>query len=160
MLSCLALSWLMVRMTSPCWLARHAGRIPEIQHRVAFARGDTRPGTGWEETRSPLPGGDRLVLSSSSQRGQDDEAGQVLRFGAQSVNHPGTHAGRPAICEPVFMNMCAGSWLMASVVMDRTRQISSMTEPICGNSSQIWVWFLPKGQKLVLRAETKQFLPL
>ena len=57
-----------------------------------------------------------------------------------------THApmlGRPAICEPVFMNMCAGSWLIASVVIERMRQMSSMTEPICGKSAQISIWFLP-----------------
>jgi len=46
-------------------------------------------------------------------------------------------AGRPAICEPVFMNMCAGSWLMASVVIDRTKQISPATAAVCSNSSQI-----------------------
>ena len=43
--------------------------------------------------------------------------------------------GRPAICEPVFMNMWAGSWLIASVVIERMRQISSITEPMCGNSA-------------------------
>jgi hypothetical protein len=43
--------------------------------------------------------------------------------------------GRPAICEPVFMNMWAGSWLIASVVIERIRQMSSTTDPICGISS-------------------------
>ena len=51
--------------------------------------------------------------------------------------------GRPAICEPVFMNMCAGSWLIASVVIERMRQMSSTTEPMCGNSEQSSVWFFP-----------------
>ena len=45
--------------------------------------------------------------------------------------------GRPAICEPVFMNMCAGSWLIASVVIERMMQMSSTTEPMCSNNSQI-----------------------
>lgn len=31
------------------------------------------------------------------------------------------------------MNMCAGSGLMASVVIDRAKQISSSTDPIWGN---------------------------
>ena len=51
--------------------------------------------------------------------------------------------GRPAICEPVFMNMCAGSWLMASLVIERTQQISSATDPILGNIPQISTPDLP-----------------
>ncbi len=35
------------------------------------------------------------------------------------------------------MNMWAGSWLMASVVIERMKQISSAASAICGNSSQI-----------------------
>src|SRR5205814_9762529 len=33
--------------------------------------------------------------------------------------------GRPGIIDPVFIRVCAGSWLMASVCIDRTTQISS-----------------------------------
>ena len=51
--------------------------------------------------------------------------------------------GRPAIWEPVFTNMWAGSWLMASVVIERMKQMSSMTEPICGKSETISIWFFP-----------------
>ena len=43
--------------------------------------------------------------------------------------------GRPAICDPVFMYMWAGSWLIASVVIDRTKHRSSATDPIRGNNS-------------------------
>ena len=68
--------------------------------------------------------------------------------------------GRPAICEPVFMNMCAGSWLIASVVIERMMQMSSATEPMCGNSSQISAPHLPNFLKLALRAEAVQLLPL
>src|SRR5829696_6837652 len=45
--------------------------------------------------------------------------------------------GRPEIVVPVFMNVWAGSWLMASVTIDRTMQRSSATEPMWGKSSQI-----------------------
>ena len=38
---------------------------------------------------------------------------------------------------PVFMKVWAGSWLIASVTIDRMMQISSATVPICGKISQI-----------------------
>ena len=53
--------------------------------------------------------------------------------------------GRPAICEPVFMNMWAGSWLIASVVIELIRQMSPSTEPMWGKSSQMWVPLGPIG---------------
>ena len=56
--------------------------------------------------------------------------------------------GRPAICDPVFMNMWAGSWLIASVVIERMTQISSATEPICGRSSESSVPFFPCFENL------------
>src|SRR6516162_8434720 len=37
--------------------------------------------------------------------------------------------GRPDISVPVFMNVWAGSWLIASVRRERTMHISSATEP-------------------------------
>ena len=44
--------------------------------------------------------------------------------------------GRPASCEPVWMKVMAGSWLIASVCIDLTmQQMSSTTWPVCGNSS-------------------------
>ena len=45
--------------------------------------------------------------------------------------------GRPEMVVPVFMKVCAGSWLIASVTSERTMQSSSATPPRCGNSSQI-----------------------
>ena len=33
--------------------------------------------------------------------------------------------GRPEIVEPVFMNVWAGSWLICSVFIERTMQMSS-----------------------------------
>ena len=45
--------------------------------------------------------------------------------------------GRPEICVPVFMNVCAGSWLICSVCIERTTAISSAMEPMCGRSVEI-----------------------
>src|SRR3954463_14388897 len=45
--------------------------------------------------------------------------------------------GRPEIVVPVFMNVCAGSWLIASVVIERIMQMSSAIDPMCGKSEQI-----------------------
>ena len=43
--------------------------------------------------------------------------------------------GRPNCCEPVFMKICPGAWLNASVTIDRTMAMSSTTSPRCGSSS-------------------------
>src|SRR4030095_12075886 len=50
---------------------------------------------------------------------------------------------RPEIVVPVFMKVWAGSWLIASVTIERTMQISSATEPKFGNNEQIWAPPLP-----------------
>ena len=69
-------------------------------------------------------------------------------------------AGRPGMVVPVFMKQCAGSWLIASVVIERTMQMSSAIEPICGKSSQISVPHLPNFLKIVLRAEALELCAL
>ena len=51
--------------------------------------------------------------------------------------------GRPLTDEPVFMNVCAGSWLMASVLHDRTMHRSSATSGRWVNSSFISCPLLP-----------------
>ena len=38
--------------------------------------------------------------------------------------------GRPEMVVPVFMKVCAGSWLIASVTIERMMQISSATAPM------------------------------
>src|SRR5262249_17891112 len=40
--------------------------------------------------------------------------------------------GRPEMVVPVFMNVWAGSWLIASVCSERTMQISSAMVLMCG----------------------------
>lgn len=56
---------------------------------------------------------------------------------------------------------------MASVVIERTRQMSSSTEPMCGKRAQISVWFLPNLAKRcgseadqLLALELRQLLAL
>ena len=43
--------------------------------------------------------------------------------------------GRPASCEPVWKNVIAGSWLIASVCIDLTKHRSSTIFAVCGSSS-------------------------
>ena len=68
--------------------------------------------------------------------------------------------GRPAMMEPVFMNMCAVSWLICSLHTDRTRHSSSATLPISGNSSQISMPPLPNRLKPNCGAKHFKRLPL
>ena len=44
--------------------------------------------------------------------------------------------GRPNCCEPVFMKICAGAWLKASVSIDFTMAMSSTTPARWGSSSE------------------------
>ena len=56
--------------------------------------------------------------------------------------------GRPAICEPVWKNVIAGSWLIASVWSDLTKQSSSATFAVQGSSS------LTQAPRLAVPART------
>ena len=58
------------------------------------------------------------------------------------------------------MNMWAGSWLIASVVIERMKQMSSTTLPNCGNSSQISAPLLPNCLNFVLRSEADELAAL
>src|SRR6478672_11780149 len=40
--------------------------------------------------------------------------------------------GRPGTCAPVRKNVTPGAWLTASVFIDRTTQMSSAIDPVCG----------------------------
>ncbi len=40
--------------------------------------------------------------------------------------------GRPASCEPVCTKVIAGSWLIASVCIERIKQMSSAIVAVCG----------------------------
>ena len=119
-------------------VAMTPGRVAEVQHRVALARGAARPGTCSAGSRCDHC---RAAIGwFCPPRPSDVSTTNPGRSSASLPRPYVTHEpmlGRPAICEPVFMNMWAGSWLIASVVIERMKQMSSMTEPICGNSSQI-----------------------
>src|SRR5688572_25195566 len=52
--------------------------------------------------------------------------------------------GRPEMVVPVFMKVWAGSWLIASVFIERMMQTSSLTAPRCGKSVAISWPDLPK----------------
>src|SRR5947209_14964652 len=57
--------------------------------------------------------------------------------------------GRPEMVEPVFMNVWAGSWLIASVTIERTMQISSAIPPRCGKSDENCCPDLPNRSNLL-----------
>ncbi len=76
-------------------LARNAGRVAQIQHRVPFAAQVDSLKKAGQKAGGPLPGGDRLVLPAFAQRREHHEAGQVFRLAAQAIHDPGPHR-RPA----------------------------------------------------------------
>ena len=45
--------------------------------------------------------------------------------------------GRPGCCPPVWIKVTAGSWLMASVCIERMMARSSAMPAMCGSSSDI-----------------------
>ena len=76
-------------------VAADAGRIGDVQNRIAdgieahsleFAR---------QHAGRPLPRGDRLHLTAVPLRHENDETGEVVGFCAQAIQHPRSHA-RPA----------------------------------------------------------------
>ena len=71
----------------------------------------------------------------------------------------GRNYGRPEMVVPVFMNVWAGSWLMASVTIEWMMQISSAMPPMCGNSVQISCWLLPYLANGCCGAKQLSFLP-
>ena len=71
------------------------GRVAQIKHGVAFAAKLHPLILARQKATRPLPGGDRLVLTTAAQGGQHHKAGQVGRLAAEAVGDPGPHA-RPA----------------------------------------------------------------
>ncbi len=71
-----------------------------------------------QEAAAPQPGVERLIALTGA-RHQDDEAGQVGVLGAEPVATATRRStgGRPAAM-PVWTNVIAGSWLIASVCID------------------------------------------
>ena len=61
---------------------------------------------------------------------------------------------------PVFMNVWAGSWLIASVVIERTMQISSATRADVREDLADLLARLAELLERMLRAEAVQLLPL
>jgi hypothetical protein len=67
----------------------------------------------------------------------------TMKPGRSSVSAPKPYKshdpmlGRPFKIEPLFMKAWAGSWLICSVTIERTMQMSSAIPPMCGKSSLI-----------------------
>jgi hypothetical protein len=64
------------------------------------------------------------------------------------VTHDPTD-GRPLRAVPVFIIVCAGSWLIWSVIIDLTTQMSSVILAAYGRKSLTHVPFLPYCLNLV-----------
>ncbi len=62
-------------------------------------------------------------------------------------------AGRPEMVVPVFMKVWAGSWLIASVTIERMMQISSATVARCGKIVLISWPLAAAASKRVLGSE-------
>ena len=102
---------------------RAAGGIGEVEHRLLAAAELHALIARRQEAAAPQAVVERLVGPAS--REHDDERRQVLVHAAQAIATQAPMLGRPASCEPVWMNVMAGSWLIASVCIDRMMQRSS-----------------------------------
>src|SRR5690242_18513579 len=101
------------------------GRNPDDHCRDEIGWSAARP----TETSTTKPG--NSAVSEHKQKSSHD---QIL--------------GQPLMLEPVFMNSCAGSLLICSVCIERTTQMSSATEAMCGKRSETSVPYLPYFLKL------------
>ena len=63
-------------------------------------------------------------------------------------------SGRPASWAPVWKNVIAGSWLIASVCSDLMKHSSSATRAVCGSSSLIHAPVWPCCVNLNIEAAT------
>ena len=76
-------------------LARDAGRVVEVEDGVSFGTELHALVLGGEEAAAPLARGDGLRRASLAGGDEDDEAGEVFGFGAESIGDPGAHARPP-----------------------------------------------------------------
>src|SRR3954451_7751875 len=84
------------------------------------------------------------------------------RFSVSAPRPYQTHEpmeGRPEIVVPVFMKVWAGSWLIASVTIERTMHMSSATEPMCGKIEAISWPARPKRRKGCCGAKQRSWAP-
>ena len=114
--------------TSRCRSVGHARRAADVEHRVALGAELDALEPARQKAAVPLPGGDRLRLAerARSRSARRSRAGCRSRLPRPYQSHEPI-AGRPEIVVPVFMNVWAGSWLIASVFSERMMHISSAT---------------------------------
>ena len=119
--------------------ARLASSSPAGSTGTAPGRRRERNFTPWYCVgRKPLPhrrSYQRLVVRAGALRDHHHERGQVLVLAAQTVGYPRADLGRPASCEPVWKKVMAGSWLIASVCIDRISADCRPSLAVCGNNS-------------------------
>ncbi len=150
----------MAATSAPCCSTRDARGVRQVEDRVALgAKLDALVAAG-QEAATPLPRGDRLVLPALSEGREDDEAGQVVGLAAQSVGDPGAHAGpagdlRTGVHEHVgrvVVDRLGGHRSDQADLVDHRPDVREQ----CADLGPL----LAKRLERVLRAETKQLLPL
>ena len=97
-------------------------------------RGASRPGSGSAGSRFPRGGRRAAGRSARARAGRRTPAGPGSRCPGRRRPRTPCWAG-PASCEPVCTNVIAGSWLIASVCIERMMQMSSTISAVCGKSS-------------------------
>ena len=110
-----------------------------------------------QKSAVPLPRRDRLRWPNWPVEVRTTKPGQVVAFASQAVVDQDPIAGRPEMVVPVFMKVWAGSWLIASVTIERMMQISSATVAMCGKMALI-SWPLWPHSERMLRREADQLL--
>ena len=134
--------------TSPCISRETPGGLLQIEHRIALAAQVHALEPARQKPGRPLARGDRLVLPALAERSEHHEAGQILGLAAEAVGDPRAHA-RPAGDLRAGVHEHVRRIVIDRVgVIERMMQMSSSTEPMCGNSSQISAPHLPNFLKL------------
>jgi len=87
---------LLIRLT-PCGLLRYRTVSPLLRN----GRPENRLGAGRSTTGGPR----WAVLAAATVAAQHDKAGKVFGVGSQAIGDPRSHAGRPEMVVPVFMNV-------------------------------------------------------
>ena len=128
----------------------HARRVGEVEHRVAVGTQLDALVARRQEAAAPvivvedLPARQLAVL-----RGHDDEGRQIA--GSCCPGHSCSQApmlGRPGCSAPVRNSVTAGAWLIASVCIERMKQMSSaMDAGVRQEIAQPWPALAPLAKR-------------
>ncbi len=118
----------------PARRASTAGGIGEVEHRLFAAAELDALIARRQEAAAPEAVVERLIGPAAREQARRTPAGPGSRSPGRRRPRPPCWAG-PASCEPVCTKVIAGSWLIASVCIERMMQMSSTMLAVCGKSS-------------------------